>query len=115
MMKRYLVYLFFSFSIFGCSNDEVIPEGIVVQDKMIEILIDMELAQAKIKFVMANENNGLKDNYHYFNEVFNKHQISREEFNTNLEYYCSQPLVMQDLYVEVIERLSEQQANQKQQ
>lgn len=77
---------------------------------MVQLLADMEIAQAQAKYTMANQNNGLEANMHYYDDVLTRYQLSQEEFNQNLVFYAHKPGKMQEIYIQVIEKLSEEQA-----
>ena len=61
MMKKihfiYLVLIVF----ISCSSSEELPVGILNQEEMVNLLVDVEIAQAKMKFEVASE--GKKPNY----------------------------------------------------
>lgn len=96
--------------LWSCGEEEVIPEGIIPETQLVQLLADMEVAQAQVKYTMANQNNGLQANMHYYEEVLGNYQLNQEEFNRNLAYYSHQPGKMQEIYIRVIAILSEKQA-----
>ena len=109
MMKKihfiYLVLIVF----ISCSSSEELPVGILNQEEMVNLLVDVEIAQAKMKFEVASE--GKKPNYiEEYNAVYKKHNLTKDQFLNNINYYCSDPLEMRKVYDKVIIRLTEQQA-----
>lgn len=107
--KNYILILIFV-SLFACKSKVDLPAGILPKDKMITLLVDMEVTQATLKYDAASE--GIKPNYtKAFEEIYQKHNINKDLFNTNLNYYCSEPLKMRKLYDKVLIKLSEQQAS----
>lgn len=97
-------------SLISCKEEEKIPADILDEAQMIDVLVEMELAQATMKFEMITDM--AKPNYKgKFSEVYQKFDISEEQFHLNLDYYCAEPLKMKNLYENVIVELSERQAN----
>jgi hypothetical protein len=109
-MKIYCSICFLiGFAMLSCSEKSVAPDNIWAEDKMIDVLVDMELAQATVKLNSATQNS--KQDYKVeFEKVYTKYNITQEEFNENIEYYCQLPLNTRQMYDSVIVRLSEQQA-----
>lgn len=72
-------------------------------------MVDMEIAQATLKYEAASE--GKPPNYtKAFKMVCDSNNITLEELDKNLTYYCAEPIKMRQVYDEVIVKLSEQQA-----
>ncbi len=96
------------FGLFACSSEQVQPEGIWSKPKMIKVLVEMEKAQATIKFKSATK--GVKEDLSTeFNKVYERQQISAEEFNENLAFYCKDPLIMKGIYESVVVKLTAEQ------
>lgn len=109
-MRTSLFSILFFLILFSCKQEETIPDYVISEQEMVNVLVDVELTQAEIKFSLSSEE--LKMDYNKkFEKVFDKHKLTQETFNKNLEYYCRNPLVMKDLYDQVIVRLSEDQAS----
>ena len=109
LMSKYLLFLVFATALFACANDvQTIPEGVMTRNKLINVVVDVEVAQALIRFKLSREDTLNQDQI--FNEVYEKHQTSEEEFNRSLTYYCKDPKVVEGLYIDVITAISEKQA-----
>lgn len=110
MMKIYYkFYILIVITIISCSAKEELPKGIFTETKMVDLMVDIELAQAKVKFESASE--GKRPEYaKEYEMVYKKHQLTKETFLENVEYYCSEPIKMRQVYDEVIIKLSEEQA-----
>lgn len=111
-MKVFLLYITL-FIMLSCTQEEVVPDYVITEDKMIAVLVDMELKQAEIKYKMARIDTRSTNYKSEYEKVLENHQLSFQTFNQNLDYYCSKPLLMQDIYLEVIELLSENQSSIK--
>ena len=108
MKKKYLIYSIL-IAFYSCSTNNELPSGILNQEQMVNLLVDVEIAQAKMKFEVASE--GKKPNYvEAYNNLYKKHNLTKDQFLNNINYYCSDPMEMRKVYDKVIIRLSEQQA-----
>lgn len=96
----------------GCgSEEEKIPAGIIPRDKMIAIMIDVQVAEAKIQSNNLSFNDSTKQiALGYYNYVFQKHHIRNSDFKNSFNYYASHMQVMNKMYEEVITGLSKRQA-----
>ena len=96
----------------SCSREkEEVPSNIMPQKKMIEVLSDVHYTEATIQLRNLNYSDSTrKIAYGYYKEVFQKHQITPEQFKESFEWYKSHPEVMNDMYKEIITHLSEEQA-----
>jgi hypothetical protein len=109
LMLKYSLFLVFATTLFACGSDEqTIPEGIIDRGELINIVVDVEVAQALIRFKLSHEDTLNQDQI--FNEVYNNHHISQEDFNRSLVFYCKDPKDIEGLYIDVITSLYEKQA-----
>ncbi len=112
-MKSHITYLTLVLLIFfSCKKEEPVPDYVISEDKMVQVLVDMELKQAEIKYRIARVDSGIQINYHQeFESTLNQHELTLNQFNKNLNYYCAKPRTMYELYIKVIEILSEEQTS----
>ena len=108
-MKKLVLYLFL-IGLLSCAEDTDIPKHVISEDKMVAVLVDMELTQAEIKYDMAYSKATVNGHHHKFEKTLSKHNLTFDSFNLNIDYYCSKPLLMQEIYIKVIEVLSEKQS-----
>lgn len=94
--------------LFSCETKEnALPENLIPKKEMVVIISEIELTQALIKLKFSNQDS---INAHLmYDEVYNSFNISKEQFNQSLSFYCKDPRVAEDIYLEAIERLSEKQ------
>ena len=109
-MKK-LTYIFALLTCFSiaCTSEDKLPEGILNDEQMINLIVDLETDQSMYKLKFAN-----KDTVS-FNQLaadtFKKQNISKTEFNTSLVYYASYPKLLESFYEKAIVILSEKQAS----
>jgi hypothetical protein len=93
------------------STKDEIPADILPREKLIEVLVDVQLAEAKIQ----TENLMLKDStktiaYGYYKYIFNKHKIDSVVFKKSIIYYSQHLNELDKIYDEVITGISKRQA-----
>ena len=102
----------------SCSKkEEKIPENILPKEKMIPIMVDVHLAEAKIQ----SNNLSMTDSTKkiaagYYKNVFEKNKITEQQFRESFLYYSRHLDLLNKIYEEVISELSKKQAttpNQK--
>lgn len=92
------------------------PSGTLSEEKMIDVLVDIHLTEATLR--IANDSLArLTDTTNLrirFAQVFRKHDINPDDFNNSLDYYIEHIEELDKIYVEVINRLTEMEANLQQ-
>lgn len=97
-------------SVISCSTKQEIPStDVIPQNQMVEILKEIELAQAAIKIGVANKDSTIYENS-FFQSIFLKYNTTQEQFNSSLKFYGTHPEILEELYDKVITELSEEQA-----
>lgn len=108
---------FVTFSLCGitlisCSKkEEKIPENILSKEKMIKVMVDVQLAEAAIQ----NRNLNMTDSTKiiaagYYKNLFEKNKMSEQQFRESFLYYSHHLDVLNKIYEEVINELSKKQA-----
>ncbi len=108
MTNFYILITLFIFLSCG-SKKQNVPNDIIAEDKIVDVIVEIELTQAIIKLKFLNKDS-LVNQTQLFNEVYAKHNISQEQFNNSLAFYAQEPKKMDTLYAKVITKLSEKQA-----
>lgn len=114
-MKKYL-FISLLFIAFSCSDGEGLlssrPSGVLSQDDMVEVLIDIHLAESALRVGNVQHISNADSLYQksQFLEVFRKHDISPDEFRKSIEYYTEHVTLLDAVYAEVIDRLTEMEA-----
>lgn len=110
-MKIYIALLPLLVLQFSCSekNDRV-PAAIIDKDSMVNILVDVHLAEA------ASDNHGLTSPQinvhmaHKYDTLFRNHHTTYPVFKDSYEYYMNHPTMLSDIYSEVVSRLTTMQS-----
>ena len=85
------------------------PKPLFDENRMVEIITDAYLIEAKLNF--ANERGGsadsLKDSY--FQQLYEHHGITKEQFSENMRYYTQKPDVLEEIMSRVTDTLTQKQ------
>ena len=92
---------------------EQAPEGIISRDSMVMIMTDCFIAEGASKQIQVQHKNVLLHANVFFTKVFEKYDITYQEYKKSLEYYHQYPRAVDALYDDVLQQLSEKQAEVK--
>ncbi len=86
----------------GCSNPD---EGYIEEDKFVEILTDIHLADAVVSYELGKDMDALRSVQGYYTEVFEKHGVTKEEFEKSYDHYSEDLNRMKTIFEKVQKRL----------
>ncbi|HMZ90546.1 MAG TPA: DUF4296 domain-containing protein [Chitinophagales bacterium] len=90
-------------------NDQMlnsVPDSVIVVDSMINILTDIQLAEAYVNEMRSDsipKEDRLKQ---YYSEIFSMHHIDGTSYKRSYDYYVGNPILMNHIYVKVTEKLN---------
>ena len=101
-----LLSLSSSIFLFSCKEPEKEQPGILPKDKMIDVLVDIHIAEASseshgLTSIQINQLVAVK-----YEGVLQKHGITRPQFQTAFDYYLRHPAELDEIYQEVVNRLT---------
>ena len=96
MVRLYLFILVIS--VLSCSRSKY-PDGVLEPEKMQAVYWDYVRADVFTKELMSKDSSLLLDsaNVVFQQQLFDKHQISKETFYKSYDYYISHQLLMRDM------------------
>lgn len=94
-MKNRVLYILLLILLSGC----VRPWGVLSQDEMVAVLLDVHIAEAAMKVVDGSAKRVEKQEY--YNVVFEKHHTTKEQFEKSLDWYAHHPKLLVVVYDEV--------------
>ena len=112
-MRDRLVIVFLisilSFFVSCQQTEESLPEGLISKDNFIEMLVDIQLFEAinHVKREKGQVEFNLDQAYEW---LFEKYNTSRENFQTSFDYYARDTKGFEEMYDEVIIRISQREA-----
>ncbi|MCK4569407.1 MAG: DUF4296 domain-containing protein [Bacteroidales bacterium] len=82
------------------------PDNLIEKDKIIIILADVEVAESALrqKQNLGHEIGEAREAYYY--AIFTQHEVSSEQFDSSMAYYKQDLETLNEIYEEVITRLS---------
>ena len=95
-MKNWVLHILILLLFSGCTMR---PFGVLSQDKMVDVLLDVHIVEAAIQTLDSNSKRIEKQEY--YNEMFAKHGITKEQFDKSLDWYSHHPNRFVEIYEEV--------------
>jgi hypothetical protein len=103
-VKRLLILSFCILSLSSCDSDNK-PDGLLSQDKMVKVLIDIHLTEG-LTSAMPVTYDSSKVLYNLLEkDVFLKHAVSDSVFTQSMLYYLRDPAEMERIYSRVVDSL----------
>jgi len=90
--------------LFSCESEKL-PEGILDEDKMVEVLIDIHLAEGLVSTFPIHYDSSRILYPLFEKEVFKDHKIPDSVFRTSLEFYMKDTKTMDRIYARTIDSL----------
>lgn len=109
-MKQLSVLLLFGIFFVACKSGEEssdTPENILTKNKMVEIMVQVHLAEAALNL---NLNDNKAGETKVYQDIFRKKNVSKNQYEESLKYYTEHPEKMVEIYDEVLNELSRMQA-----
>ncbi len=94
-----------------------IPDSIIKMDVMIDVMTDVHLAESasqEIKKVDSIPVNRVDSLQNYYDYIFSYYNIDSSDFRRSYKYYVNQPLLMNYMYGEILEKLTIMESENKQ-
>ena len=110
-MKKFVVIVLIVFLI-ACGNSKKSPDYVIPNSDMIEIFIDIHIADGIFSINQVRRELA-KDSVNYYNSILEKYGYSRHDFDTSLFYYSKNINKYDEIYETVLNRLSEMETKLK--
>ena len=89
----------------GCSSDDV-PEGILTEQQMVPILIDVYLAEGKVNELRLKRDSAITIFEVYEHKILETYSVNDSTYTNSLRYYFEHPLKMESIYETVLDSLT---------
>ncbi len=105
-MKR-LVLVLFILVLGSCSKERSVPEGILPKDRLVEVIVDLQRAEALVNS-KQDTNRAIRDlrAKTYSEQVFEKYGISKEVYIESIEFYSLETKELEELIKSVAIKLN---------
>lgn len=104
-MKYVLIVLIAAGIYTGCSSGSK-PEGLVSEDKMVEILIDIHLTEGFVQALPIPYDSSKKLYPILEQQIFEKHDVPDSVYIKSLQYHLKDAKFMERIYERAIDSLS---------
>jgi hypothetical protein len=91
--------------LFACGQQEPMPEGLLDREKFTAVLLDAQLLEARRNHEMVVEHRQEVPIETYYQQVFEKHGITEEQFRATFDHYTKRPEELKAIYEEIIVEL----------
>jgi hypothetical protein len=109
-LKIFILVSLFAF-LGGCKEKEVsIPPHILSKGEMVQILADLHVSEAAVIHGKVSNLNGERLFESFRLGILKKHGLSLEKFEESYNFYLSDPMLLDLLYIDVITEISKRQA-----
>jgi hypothetical protein len=104
-MAKYFFIILLSFSFFACTDayKVKIPDSVLSKEKMAAVLLDIHLLEATLNLNAGNVN--ASDGKLSF-DIYNKHGITKEQYEESYTFYTENPEALKEVYDIVLNELS---------
>jgi hypothetical protein len=114
-LSQILICSFLLLLLVSCSpgkepTENTVPAEIIQPDSMVNILTEIHIAEAILREVKADSKHKEKKAEVYFAEIFEKHKVTRDQYEKSIEFYQQRLDIYKDIYEEVITLLSQKQS-----
>lgn len=103
--RKLVAIVFVSTAMTFLLTSSKLPSGIIAHDKMVEMLVDLELAKALAYNYNHTDDEAKQIFVQNVNIIYTTHGLSSEEFKENYIYYISNPQEFLHVYNDVVSKL----------
>ena len=105
-MRQILIICVFMFaSCIDPSKETNVPKNIIEEEKFIEVLKDLALAESALNLNITNLSGPQFDSIYNFN-VYAENGVTKSEYDSTLKHYSSKPGEFKRIMEVVLERLN---------
>ncbi len=94
----------------SCGGEEAaieVPANILSKTKMAQVIKDIHLAEAKYNMgMLPDSSSNVTIN---FQQIFEKESVSKEQYDLSFAFYIEHPVLLNEVYEEVMNELSKMQ------
>jgi hypothetical protein len=91
----------------ACIRDEKPPQHVLTKEQMIDILVDIHLAEAKANRISLRSYDSIQAYYKKLErDVYQKHQVDSVVYRKSFAYYMDHIKHMDEIYAAVVDSLN---------
>ncbi|UCS95559.1 DUF4296 domain-containing protein [Echinicola marina] len=104
-MKKIIIFIIALSGLLSCAKEGQ-PDELLSEDKMVEIMVDIHLAEGMASSLPVSYDSSKKLYPLFESRVFENHQVADTVYMESLEYYLRDTEKMEELYGRVIDSLN---------
>lgn len=104
-MKQLTLFICICLIIFSCSEKSTRPDNILEPKKMAEVLAEVQLLEATYNLQYSRLDSSKAIMIKGYDQLFEKTRVSRETFETSIQYYSLRPEEMITIQEDVADLL----------
>lgn len=112
-MKKTAVVLL-AIILVSCDSGNKTPDYVISHDDMVNIIIDIHVADGLLTDNNVRRKLAKKDSLNYYNAILNNYGYTRADFDTSVHFYSKNIDEYDKIYEEVLNNLSEMETKLKQ-
>lgn len=103
-------FLLSLFLLTGCQSEPNIPKGTLPEDKMVSILTDIHLIEARVgRLAITSLDSSTIITEQLKLRTFKKYGVDSATYNRSYEFYSTNPVFMERIYENVVKKLETRQ------
>lgn len=110
-MNRILVFFFFIGVLGACSSSRRPPEGILSEDQMVAVLLDVQLTEGIVSAIPVPYDSSTRLYSLMEKDIFLKHGVSDSVFTRSMKFYLEDAATMEKIYARIIDSLTVMESN----
>lgn len=103
-MRKFFILTVVLLAVTACNNR---PKGVLPKKDFTNLLVDVHIADGYLVEKAMLDKDLKNDSASYYNSVFKKYNINRQDFDENIAYYSENMVEFEEIYTEVIKKLEE--------
>lgn len=103
MKKLIIFFLLLS----ACVREDQPPQSVLPKNKMVDILVDIHIAEAKANRIQLRSYDSIQAYYKKLEaDVYKKHQVDSVTYRKSFRYYMDHIKQMDEIYAAVVDSLN---------
>ena len=108
---KYLSFFIIVLTIFACKSNNpeklIVPENIISRENFVELLADIQLVEAALREETLTTKKLKELSNQYYDLLFEKHHITKQKFDSSLNFYKQDLVEFDKIYQDVISKLEQ--------
>jgi hypothetical protein len=94
----------------SCKEDKKVPDYVWEEDHFVKVLTEFQLAESIVRLGYHRGADSMYYNDSVYQAAFRKMKVTKTAFDSNYNYYLTQPVQLERIYEQVITELSKRTA-----